>query len=168
MVCAAASICSGLLLLQLCTAVQSLGDIHQQRELYVKSDPTQPCPEDYQCHTLLVYLQNATTTFITNTTLYFLPGSHSAVLSQAKTLVISNVTNLVFIGPEEHPPVVEIQCNYTMQFHFYPFLSETSNTSDVVPRSRTKVSPFSHSNPRSPQQPFSSTQSTHWWWKMYT
>ena len=123
MVCAAASICSGLLLLQLCTAVQSLGDIHQQRELYVKSDPTQPCPEDYQCHTLLVYLQNATTTFITNTTLYFLPGSHSAVLSQARTLVISHVTNLVFIGPEEHPPVVEIQCNYTMQFHFREVLS---------------------------------------------
>ena len=94
---------------------------HTHRELYVKSTPTQQCPQHHQCHTLLFYLQNGTTSFTSNTTLHFLPGNHSAAMPQPMTLVISNISNLALRGPEvgpDEPPVAHIWCNYTMQFQF--------------------------------------------------
>ena len=94
---------------------------HTHRELYVKSTPTQQCPQHHQCHTLLSYLKNGTTSFTSNTTLHFLPGNHSAAVPQPMTLVISNISNLALIGPEvgpDEPPVAHIWCNYTMQFQF--------------------------------------------------
>ena len=94
---------------------------HTHRELYVKSTPTQECPQHHQCHTLLSYLKNGTTSFTSNTTLHFLPGNHSAAVPQPMTLVISNISNLALVGPvvgPEEPPVAHIWCSYTMQFHF--------------------------------------------------
>ena len=94
---------------------------HTHRELYVKSTPTQQCPQHHQCHTLLSYLEVGTTSFTSNTTLHFLPGNHSAAVPQTMTLVISNISNLALIGPEvgpDEPPVAHIWCNYTMQFQF--------------------------------------------------
>ena len=94
---------------------------HTHRELYVKSTPTQECPQHHQCHTLLSYLQDWTASFTSNTTLHFLPGNHSAAVPQPMILVISNISNLALIGPEvgpDEPPVAHIFCNYTMQFQF--------------------------------------------------
>ena len=107
---------------------------HTHKDLYVKSTPSQQCPQHHQCHTLLSYLQDGITAFTSNTTLHFLPGNHSAAVPQPMTLVISSTSNLALIGPEvgpDEPPVAHIWCNYTMQFQFRNVSNITLKSLDI-------------------------------------
>ena len=87
------------------------------RELYVVS--AKHCSRDHHCNTLQSYLESGTTTFTSNTTIRFGPGTHYAASPRPTTLLISNVSNLLLIGPHVGPddiPLASIHCNYTLQF----------------------------------------------------
>ena len=106
------------LLLISCSTACCVGE--HRKLYYMKSDPTQPCPDGHNCDTLLSYFDSGSAAFfLSNTTLHFLPGIHSAVSPEPTPLVISNVSNLLLTGPQVGPgdtPLATIVCNYTSQF----------------------------------------------------
>ena len=75
---------------------------------YVKSDTSDPCPQDLPCETLDVYVSNESAYFTENTSFIFLPGTHTL----NSTVSIHNVTNVALVGNADlNEGNVTIQCN---------------------------------------------------------
>ena len=73
----------------------------EKRHLYVKPSPTfGGCPQDEVCLTLSEYLQNVSDFLTSNTTIHFLPGSHTLSRSESNhdLLFAANVHDLSLIG----------------------------------------------------------------------
>ena len=85
------------------------------RELYVSPDVSHSCPVNITCWSILEYFENATDNFISNTTIYFLPGVYS--IDRTMALLVSNVSDLSWKSYNPQTPV-EIQCNGNAAFHF--------------------------------------------------
>ena len=72
------------------------------------------CPVNLTCHLLSEYIKNSDDYFISNTTFYFLPGTHS--MSAESSLMVNDITNLSLIGYGSGN--TNIQCNGNLNFYF--------------------------------------------------
>ena len=78
-----------------------------QKIICINSTEQYQLQENYQCDNFTSLLNASATIFASNTTIFFLHGSHFATAS----LTVSNITNLVLRGPEvspDKPPVAHI------------------------------------------------------------
>ena len=74
----------------------------------MKSETSDPCPHDFPCETLDVYVSNESAYFTDNTCFIFLPGTHTL----NSTVSIHNVTNVALVGNADlNEGNVTIQCN---------------------------------------------------------
>ena len=66
--------------------------------LYVKPSGDDDCLHHKPCFTLTEYIQNASSFFASNTTVYFHPGRH--IVANDMQLIIENMSNLSFVGAD--------------------------------------------------------------------
>ena len=68
------------------------------KHLYVKPSGDDDCLHHKPCFTLTEYIQNASSFFVSNTTVYFYPGRH--IVTNDMQLIIENTSNLSFVGAD--------------------------------------------------------------------
>ena len=85
----------------------------ERKELYVLPLDGR-CPVNLTCHLLSEYIKNSDDYFISNTTFYFLPGTHS--VTAESSLMVNDKVNLSLIGYGTDN--TNIQCNGNLSFHF--------------------------------------------------
>ena len=84
----------------LLTATLNIGLIPtaSTKELYVKPSRDDDCLHYQPCFTLTEYIQNASSYFVSNTTVHFHPGRH--IIATDMQLIIENMSNLSFVGAD--------------------------------------------------------------------
>ena len=76
---------------------------------YITPSPNLPCPQQY-CYTLTQFINYAKSNLISNTTLYFLPGTHSL----QSELVIGNISELQLLSvSDSSSKMVTVSCGPT-------------------------------------------------------
>ena len=91
------------------------------KEYWVRPDYSgSGCPRILPCLTLEHYLQNSTAYFTSNTTLYFLPGSHTIEGNESTWLIVTYVHSLYLLASEgtEGNPTATIECIRNVGFAF--------------------------------------------------
>ena len=68
------------------------------KDLYVKPSRDYDCLHHHPCFTLTEYIQNASSYFVSNTTVHFHPGRH--IITTDMQLIIENTSNLSFVGAD--------------------------------------------------------------------
>ena len=68
------------------------------KDLYVKPFRDDDCLHYQPCFTLTEYIQNASSYFVSNTTVHFHPGRH--IITTDMQLIIENMSNLSFVGAD--------------------------------------------------------------------
>ena len=68
------------------------------KDLYVKPSRNDDCLHHQPCFTLTEYIQNASSYFVSNTTVHFHPGRH--FITTDMQLIIENMSNLSFVGAD--------------------------------------------------------------------
>ena len=91
------------------------------KEYWVRPDYSDSrCPRNLPCLTLEHYLQNSTAYFTSNTTFYFLPGSHTIEGNESTWLIVTYVHSLYLLASEgtEGNPTATIECIRNVGFAF--------------------------------------------------
>ena len=121
------------LLLLICTVAEysCSGEGHYRKlattnKVYLKptnSDGVSLCPQNYPCVTLSTLLGDNASYFVntSNTTVHFLPGTHTVTDIALTNAVVHNVSNLTLSGAcsnTGHCPPATVRCNGTFSFIF--------------------------------------------------